>query len=413
MKIKCLGGFREVGRNAVLIDSKEQILLDFGIDVEEAEAPIIPQKVDHCFIAHTHLDHVGSLPVVTRFKCPVYATAATFDQTHMLLKDAMKLAKIKEHDLPYTEQEAELLRKREQIITYGQEIRTRASRSEIYSAGHVPGSMIHVLEIDGKRILYTSDFNTNDTRLLKGADVKNLKNIDILITESTYAAKDHPDRREQEQKLWEIVRETVENGGIALIPAFAIGRSAELLMVLDSFRPKFPVYLDGMAKAATEIALKYPEMIRDAKALNRAMNNVRMVKNNIERKDATKEPCAIITTGGCIDGGPAVQYIRNLWGNEKNSLTFTGFQIPKTAGRYLLDTGRYVTEELDLKIKMQINSLDFSAHSGREDLFKFINKLNPGKVICMHGDNCQRFAKELKGRGFDAEAPENGDILKI
>jgi len=413
MKIKCLGGFREVGRNAVLLDSKEQILLDFGIDVEEAESPIIPKKVDHCFIAHTHLDHVGSMPVITRFKCPIYATAATFDQAHMLLKDAMKIARLKSKTLPYTENEVSALKRREQIITYGQEIKTNSTKSEIYSAGHVPGSMIHVIEIEGKRILYTSDFNTADTRLLKGADIRDFKNIDILITESTYASKDHPNRVEEEKKLWKIIKDTVDNGGVALVPAFAIGRSAEVLMIIDSFRPNFPVYLDGMARQATEIALTYPEMIKNPKALNRAMNNVRMIRNNIERKDAVKQPGVIVTTGGCIDGGPAVQYLRHLWRDEKSSLTFTGFQIPKTAGRYLLDTGRYVTEELDLKIKMQINALDFSAHTGREDLFKFVNKMNPGKVVCMHGDNCQRFAKELKGRGFDAVAPENGDILNV
>jgi len=276
----------------------------------------------------------------------------------------------------------------------------------------VPGSAMFVVEIEGKRILYTSDFHVKDTRLLKGANVKEFKDIDIVLIESTYASKDHPDRSKTEKELWRIVSETIDNQGIALIPAFAVGRSAEILMVLDSFKPSFPIYLDGMAREATEIALKYPEMIRNPKALNRAMNNVHMIRNNIERKSAIKEPCAIITTGGCIDGGPAVQYIRHLWSDEKNTLTFTGFQIPKTAGRYLLDTGRYVTEELDLKLKMQINSLDFSAHAGRSELFNFINKINPGKVICMHGDHCQRFAKELKGRGFDAIAPKNGDILK-
>lgn len=413
MKIRCLGGFREVGRNGVLIDSKEQILLDFGIEVETGEPPIIPKKVDHCHLAHTHLDHSGSLPVVARYNCPIYATAATFDQAHLLLKDAMKLARLKQHPLPYRENELAKMKRKEEWVTYGQEIETKHAKIEVHNAGHVPGSIMHVVEIEGKRILYTSDFHVKDTRLLKGANVNEFKDIDVMFIESTYASREHPPRAETEKKLWEIVSDTVANQGIALIPAFAVGRSAEILMVLDSFRPKFPVYLDGMAREATEIALKYPDMLRDAKALNRAMNNVHMLYNNQQRKEALRSPCAIITTGGCIDGGPAVHYIRHLWSDEKNSLTFVGYQIPKTAGRYLIDTGRYVTEELDLKLKMQMNSLDFSGHLDRKDLFEFVNKVQPKRVFCMHGDNCQRFAKELQGRGFDAVAPKNGDVIDL
>ncbi len=413
MKIGCLGGFREVGRNAVLLDSKEKILMEFGINVEEAEPPIIPKKVDHCLLSHTHLDHVGSMPVVTRFKCPIYATAATFEQAYMLLKDSVKIARIKGHTLPYQENEISRMKRQERWINYGDEIKTNTAKIEVHNAGHIPGSAIFVVEMEGKRILYTSDFNTEDSRLVTGANVKDFKDIDILITESTYAAREHPDRAKTEKQLWEIVSDTISNGGTALIPAFAVGRSAEILLTLDSFRPKFPVFLDGMARKATEIALAHPDMVRDPKALARAMNNVRLIRNQNERKEALSQPCAIITTGGCIDGGPAAHYIKHLWRDEKNTMTFVGYQIPKTAGRYLLDTGRYVTEELDLKIKMKINQLDFSGHADRNDLFKFAKDLNPKKIICMHGDNCQRFAKELQGRGFDAVAPKMGDILKV
>jgi len=413
MNIGCFGGFREVGRNAVLLDSDEKILCDFGINVEDATPPIIPKKVDHCLLAHTHLDHVGSMPVITRFKCPIYATAATFEQSYMLLKDSVKIARIKGHKLPYEESEIAKMKRRERWINYGDVIKTKNAKIEVYSAGHIPGSVIFVIEMEGKRILYTSDFNTRDSRLVKGANIKDFKNIDIVITESTYASREHPNRSETEKKLWEIVSDTISNEGTALIPAFAVGRSAEILLTIDSFRPKFPVYLDGMARQATEIALAHPETVRDSKALTRAMNNVRIIRNQNERKEALSQPCAIITTGGCIDGGPAAHYIRHLWSDEKNTMIFVGYQIPKTAGRYLLDTGRYVTDDADLKLKMKIEQLDFSGHVDRNDLFNFVNKLNPKKVICMHGDNCQRFAKELQGRGFDAIAPKMGDIVKV
>jgi len=184
-------------------------------------------------------------------------------------------------------------------------------------------------------------------------------------------------------------------------------------MILDQFKADFPIYLDGMAREATQIALRYPEFIRDPKALKKALEDVKHIHSPEERKKIVKEPCAIVTTGGMMEGGPVIQYMKYLYNNEQSSIIFTGFLIPKTAGRYLLDTGRFVNEELDFKVKMNILNLDFSAHVGRSDLFDFVNKISPKKVICMHGDNCERFAKELKSRGFDAIAPKIGDVIKV
>ena len=284
----------------------------------------------------------------------------------------------------------------------------------MHDAGHVPGSCLFVVHIGGKRILYTSDFGMQDTRLLKGAKIKDLKNIDVAIMECTYSSKNHPERKDTEKKLYDLINETILNEGIALVPVFAVGRAAEVLMVLNHFKPKFKIYLDGMAKAATEIALKHPEFLRDKKALKDALENVTMIRTPEDRKKALKEPCAIVTTGGCIDGGPAVHYIKHMWDKSENSLIFTGFQIPQTAGRYLLDTGRFVNDEMDLKLKMAVHQLDFSAHAGRDDLFDFIKEVRPKRVVAIHGENCQRFATEVRGRfAIDAEAPKIGDEIEI
>ena len=192
-----------------------------------------------------------------------------------------------------------------------------------------------------------------------------------------------------------------------------VGRAAELLMVLNSFKADFPIYLDGMAKTATEISLKYPEFLRDSKALRKAFKNVRLVTSDEERKKLLKKPCAILTSSGMLEGGPSVRYVKSLYSNPESSIIFTGFLIPRTAGRYLVDTGRFVNEGFDLKIKMGIYRLDFSAHTGRSDLFEFVKKVNPEKTVCIHGDNCERFATELRGRGFDAVAPNIGDVINI
>jgi len=416
MLIKCLGGFREVGRNAVLLDTRnEKILMDYGLKVETGETPMPVREADVILLAHPHLDHSGSIPVLFRkFSAPIYSTAATFDQTHLLWKDSIKVARLKGRPQIFDDSNTENAKRNEVRITYGQQFETASAVVDVHDAGHVTGSAMFIVEVEGKRILYTSDFNTIQTRLLNGARVDQLKDIDILIMETTYGSRDHPPRDETEKKLAEIVQNTIANNGIALIPVFAIGRAAEILMVLNAFKSNFPIYLDGMAREATDIATHYPELVRDHRALREAFERAVPLYTDDERRDAIKKPCAIVTTGGALEGGPAAMYMRHLYGRPECSLVFTGFQIPRTAGRYLLDTGRYVADEVDLAVKMAIHSLDFSAHSGRSQLLEFVNKIRPKNVICMQGEYCERFATELKGRfGIEAVAPKTGDVLEV
>lgn len=228
--------------------------------------------------------------------------------------------------------------------------------------------------------------------------------------ESTYSNREHTPRQKSEQDLFKIVKSTVDAGGVAVIPAFAVGRSAEILAVLASFKPRFPVYLDGMARDATEILTHYPELLRNPHIIHEAMDLATPLYSDDERSDAVNKPCAIVTTGGTLDGGPVVSYIKRLYSQPDCSLIFVGFQPPKTAGRYLLDTGRFVSAEFDLAVKMSIHTLDFSAHAGRTQLLNFVKKMRPAQVVCMHGDHCERFATELRSRyGVDATAPKNGE----
>ena len=304
------------------------------------------------------------------------------------------------------------MKRNEQIITFGQRFETKHNIVDTINSGHVPGSFMALVDAE-KRIFYTSDFNTGKSRLLKGANIKKIKDVDVLITESTYASRDHPDRTKTEKAFIESIESTVANDGIALVPSFAIGRSTEILLILEHYKVKCPIYLDGMAKQAAQIALNYPELLKNPEALERILKRTKMVDNMKDRTEAAKRPAVIVSTSGMLTGGPIEFYIKQLFRREDCSLNFVGFQVPGTSGRYLLDTGRYVHKGVDLKMKMNINFFDFSAHTDRSGLFKFINKLSPQKVICMHGDQCDRFATELNSRGFDAIAPKNGDTVKI
>jgi putative mRNA 3-end processing factor len=406
MKIKCLGGFREVGKNAVLVEGKENVVFDYGVKVETGDVPNPVEKLDNIILGHAHLDHCGSIPMLYRkFKIPIFSTISTFEQAHLLLKDSLKIARIKEFVKHFGESDIEKMKKNEARVTYGQRFEAENFSLDVFDAGHIPGSTAPLLEMNNKKILYVSDFNTNPTRLLNGARI-DVKDVDVLILESTYSNRNHPDRRETEKKFFETVEGTIANEGIAILPCFAVGRAAEILMILDSFKPKFPIYLDGMAKGATQIALDYPEFIKDPKALRKAVNDVKPIYSNDERKKITKEPCVIVTSSGMLEGGPSVSYIKYLYDNPESSIVFTGFLIPRTAGRYLVDTGRFVTEGFDLKIKMGIHQFDFSVMPETPVLVRDFEKtqLCPIKDVANNFDidtlECYAFDKENLKSGW-------------
>ena len=414
VKVHCLGGFREVGRNAALIEGSKNIMCDYGVKVENGQPPKpFKGKVDGVFITHGHLDHLGLAPAIHKQKkCPVYVTGPTADLTSLLLRDSLKIAKLKGMPQRYTPADVVSLHKHQKIIHHGDTVSFGKTKVTVWDAGHIPGSCMFVVKTGGKKILYTGDFKIKPTRLVTGARF-DIKKIDAVLMETTYSAKEHPPRKTVEKKLFKDVKDTIGAGGIALLPSFAI-RAPEMLMVLDHFGADFPVYLDGMAKDATSIFLKYPEFLRDPEALKAAVDNVIPLYSQEERNNALKEPCAIVTTGGCMDGGPIVHYIKKLYSDPVSSLILSGFQIPGTAGRYLIDTGRFVQGVMDLKLKMKLSQYDMSGHAGRDELLKFVQTLNPKKVICMHGEYTTKFATELNSR-FDVEAiaPKNGEVVRI
>ena len=185
MKIRCLGGCREVGKNAFIVEGKENVLFDYGVKVETGEPPQKPGKVDSILLGHAHLDHTGTLPSLYRKDRPnLFSTVTTFDLTHLLLKDSLKIARIRGLKKYFDKGDIDKMKKREVRVTYGQRIDNKNCSFEFFDAGHIPGSMAPLLEMNGKRILYVSDFNTGSTRLLNGAKIK-AKNVDILIENGT------------------------------------------------------------------------------------------------------------------------------------------------------------------------------------------------------------------------------------
>ena len=416
--IECNGGFREVGNNAVILDNGEdRVSMEFGFNVSDGIGPLIPKKpVDGVVICHGHLDHCGSVPELwnsQKKKPKIFGTKATKDLAELVLYDSVKVGKLKDKPRNFSKNDIKNVLNTWNIVTYKKPFKIGKTKITFYDAGHIPGSAMALIEMSGKKILYTSDFKIEDTQLVQGADYSKLKNIDLLVMETTYSSRSLDKRTKIEKAFADQVKKTVKGGGVALIPSFAI-RAPELLMILERYGANFPIYVDGMGRAATDISLKNPKFIRNSLQLKNAMKKAILIKTQEQRRKAATKPCAIITTGGSMDCGPIAHYIKHVYTDPKSALITAGYQIPGTAGRYLADTGRYVNEEVDLKVKCPMYNFELSSHAGRDELLKLVKDLRPKKVLCIHGAHCQRFAMELRSQlSLDATAPKQGETLEF
>ncbi|MEM5812130.1 MAG: MBL fold metallo-hydrolase [Candidatus Aenigmatarchaeota archaeon] len=413
-EITVLGGGREVGRLSVLLDTgSERMLLDSGIDVQTFGIPIKPAvPVDAVLLSHCHLDHSGFVPGIYKngYKGNVYGSELTFDLCSLLLRDSLKVQDRNDIEPLYLLHDIKEMERRKKIIESGRTERIGSSEIEFIESGHIPGSQCFIINSNGKRIMFTGDINFIDTQLMKGASYK-YKDIDILIAEATYSYKNHPDRRVLEDRLREIAQYTVYGGGILLLPTFAVGRTQELLLILHDLG--FPIYIDGMGIQASEIILSHPKSVKNPELLKKAFGKARKINKNSQRESLLNKPCIIITTAGMLNGGPIGYYIKRLHKRENCKLVITGYQVEGTAGRKLLETGRYVNDGLDVKPRMGIEQMDFSAHTDHDHLIEFFKNTNPGKIILVHGERTTDFAGELRSIGFDAVAPANGEKIKI
>jgi putative mRNA 3-end processing factor len=404
------GALSTVGASAVLVDNGiEKILLDYGTKIREVppKFPIpIRGKPDAILLSHCHLDHSGGIGIFSANDqgCPIYSVNVNKPLTELLLLDSVKISHEEGVSLPFTKKDVRETVKNFVAVPYRQQIKLRKASFTFFDAGHLPGSSMILLNLNGKNLLYTGDFNTRDTRLLRKAD-ENLPKIDYLITESTYSDREHPSRESQEKELIRIMEETLAVDGHCLIAGFAIGRLQEILLVLDRRGIDYRLFMDGMAKKATTIINQHKDLLKDPDGLDRSLEKVQYVSSEKSRNSVLKHPSVVLTTSGMLTGGAIVWYMRRLYSDSRSSLVLTGWQLEDTPGKILLETGRYVTKGIDIEVKMPVKRLDFSSHLGRTELFEFINKINPEKIFCIHGDHTEEFAMELRQKGFDAIAP--------
>ncbi len=374
---------------------------------------VAPKDVDAVFLTHAHLDHSGAIPILFISGRPkLYATRATYQQAEILLKDMLKLSG---YYLPFGEPEIRKMLISGTSINYGEPVKIKDAEIEFISAGHIPGSSQVVINAD-KTLLYTGDFTTIDTRLIKGSDVPG-EDFDVVITESTYAREAHPPRRELEEKITNHVLETVNNGGLVVIPAFSIARSQEVACILYSRGYRGPMYMDGMATQVLELYLSSEDFIDGLDLLARVYRKLRIVRGRRQREKAQREPGVVITPAGMLKGGPVVFYASKVANDPASTIILVSFQSPGTPGEILLKERKLSVNGNLVPVRAQVYQYKLSAHAGMEQLHDYLARVaRNAQVFTIHGepDSCEEFANWINSNtSSKAYAPVNGETVEV
>ncbi len=417
MKIEILGAGREVGGSGIsIIDNATNIILDYGLKVNRkgpSSNPLHTQDISAIFLSHSHLDHCGSIPLLYKKEDPPFFTnQITLDTINLLIKDSFKIAKREKYPMSFGKNEVKKMNRFAKLLEYEESVIVDNFVCTMYDAGHIPGSAGILLEhSSGKKLFYTGDIKLEGSRLLNGCKLP--KKVDVLITECTYGAKNHPGRDNEEKKILEQIDEALAAKETVLVPVFALGRSQEVLLILEKYADK--IAFDGMAKAASEIVMQYGHYLKDPERLKKILNIVKWVQSPEERDLVLKQYPIIVATAAMMSGGPMLYYLRQLKDVPNTKILFVGFLVEDTPGRILLDTGFFKKAEEKYKVHCEIHQYDLSSHAGRDELFEIIRRINPKKVICVHGDDCETFAADVAREfpNIETYAPKNGDVIEI
>jgi len=449
------GAFREVGRSCFLVQTKgSRIMLDCGINTAatnpEEAYPVINflgfpiNELDAVILSHSHMDHCGFIPFLFEagYDGPVYMTPPSKDLMALLQNDYIQLSKkYLGIEPPYTKKEIQTELNNTIAVDYNKVIDiTPDIKLTFYNAGHILGSAVTHLHIgEGKHnIIYSGDMKFGFTQLFDPAHI-NFPRAETIFVESTYGGRGDVmlNRNESEIRLMDVINRTIQRKGKVLIPVFAVGRSQEILLVLEDYNRRHPewnvpVYIDGMILEASAIHTAYPNYLRSS-VEKRILSNdspfespmVRMAYGKDKKEIIDGEPCVILAPSGMLSGGPALEYLYMMAQDELNTLVFVGYQSSLSLGSRIQQGVKDISapgengKPKTMNIRMEVRTVEgFSGHSDRKQLMAWLGNISPKpkRIFTMHGDygKTEEFAHDA-GRtfGIHSEAPFNMEVRRV
>lgn len=441
MKISILGGGNEIGASCLYVQvDGTHLLIDAGMRVHGDDLlPAIGMLADFdppeaILVTHAHADHIGALPVIHTLypNAPVYATPPTADLMEIMMRDSFKIMEQRcrsANALPaYTKEQMQALLEAVRLFPASGVLQIGNVKVTCYRAGHILGAVMFAIEGGGEKLFVTGDLSFRAGRTIPGAEVPHDLRPDVLIMESTYGNRAHADRHTEEKRLADNVAEVIAGGGFALIPAFALGRAQEVLLILQDYMdrgliPEFPIYVDGLVTPISKIYRRYPQYLKGPVAHRIRQNGDAFLTEGRCKAVQPKErenilrgkPACIVASSGMLIGGASVWYAERLINDEKNAIFITGYQDEESPGRKLLNLADGAFHSLELNgavhdVKCRVDKYGLSAHGDAGELSRFAETLDPTYTLLVHGDDDARFQlNETIDPRFHPLLVENGE----
>jgi metallo-beta-lactamase family protein len=466
MRIQFLGAIRTVtGSMHLLTVNDSQLLLDCGLYQgkrqesfeRNSKLPFDARTIDSLLLSHAHIDHAGNIPSLVKsgFAGPIFSTPATRDLCSALLRDS---GHIQEEDAEY------LNKKRtkkgeppvEPIYTADDAIASINSFSSVgydrpfqvapgvtltfRDAGHILGSAILVLDIEENgtkaRLAFTGDLGRKGMAILRDPFV--VQDVDYLVIESTYGDRLHDPIESTEQALHDVVVDTYNRGGKLIVPAFAVGRTQELVYALHRLTekrdiPSLPIYVDSpLALNVTEVFRLHPEcfdrevneFLAGAKERDPfGFNRLTYIRTTQESKELNflRQPAIIISASGMCEAGRVLHHLKNNVGDARNTILIVSWQAPDTLGRRLVEHAPVVKIfGEDYPVRARVETINgYSAHADRAELLEYVRQVGVGRLkatYVVHGEepSSLALAEGLRDLGVTrVVVPKPGESVEL
>ena len=454
--ITFLGGTDTVTGSKFLVESgRGSVLVDCGMFQGRREIrelnwtdPFLSGRLpDEVLLTHAHIDHTGFLPRLVGthgFDGPVRATAATADLLSVMLPDSARLQEeaatyankrgYSRHSpaLPlYTEEHARRALDLMRPSPYHEWVGVPGGRARFSFAGHILGSAHLGFEVEGTRLVFSGDVGRWDIPVLK--DPEPPAPADLLLLESTYGGRRHPEGTDPDALLEEAVQKVGGRGGVLVIPAFSIGRTQEVLFRLraledDGRIPSLPVYLDSpMAIDATEMYQRHHEehdlemQALEGSGANPLRPDRLQFSHTVDdskRLNGMRGPMIVVSASGMATGGRVPHHLKRRLPFAENLIAFVGFQAEGTLGGELVDGARRVRiHGDDIEVRAEVTRLEaFSAHADHDELLRWVGEAVPERIVLVHGESRARndLAAALRETfGVEVLIPGRGEHIEV